>query len=201
MTKSSPLFDLAKLNNIAKNYLSSLSAEAVYTGLASWAQQFDDDFFLLIDKERNYTIKILNIERQRSKPRKDFACFSEIKTSISYMYDEFFAQEQADEVEIKDFYLASALEDYINNIYDEKDSEELWFSKIKELCPKYGFAATTKDYKANPEKYQGSVADFCEVLRVAVSHRTLSPNLYEVFQVLGLKRVKQRIIEFAHYCH
>ena len=89
-TSGGSLFDIEKLINISKNYLSRLSAKEVFDNLDNWSKEFDKDFNELINKYKEYTINILNIEREQKKPRKDFACYSEIKDNIWYMYDELF---------------------------------------------------------------------------------------------------------------
>ena len=90
ISKSGPLFDVEKLNSISREYISRMKAVEVYDKLLIWAKEFDNDFADLITKYKEYTISILNIEREQKKPRKDFSCYSEIKSYIWYMYDELF---------------------------------------------------------------------------------------------------------------
>jgi len=197
MSKSSPLFDLGKLNNIARNYLSSLSAIAVYQQLLIWAEEFDVELYQLITKYKDETIATLNIEREQAKPRKDYACYSEIKDSISYMYDELFYQEKNNDLTKKPFYLKETLEDYLENIYDEADDKETWIKKIKEFCPKYSFCPDMKEYREHAENYVGSLADFCELLRIGATRRTITPDLYEILRILGKEKLKKRFDELC----
>lgn len=195
MSKSGSLFDLEKLLNISKNYFSRLKAKDLYEKLVEWASVYDNDFYELITKEKEYTINILNIEREVERPRKDIESYSAVKREVGYMYDILFFNEEKT-YERKDFYSKELLEYYINKVYDEEDDKQTWFNKIKEMCPKFGFASETKEYKKNPENYKGSVAHACEVIRVAVTNRTNTPDLYEILKLLGKEKIKERISKF-----
>ena len=195
MSTSGSLYDLEKLINISKNYISRLKAEEVFNLVDAWSRTYDKEFNELINKYKDYTINVLNIEREVERPRKDIESFSAVKREIGYMYDElFFNEEKA--FERKDFYSKELLEYYIDNVYDEVDDKQTWFNKIKEMCPKFGFASETKEYKKNPENYKGSVAHACEVIRVSVTNRTMTPDLYEILKLLGKDRIKERISKF-----
>lgn len=195
MSTSGSLYDLEKLINISKNYISRLKAEELFNLVDAWSRTYDKEFNELINKYKDYTINVLNIEREVERPRKDIESFSAVKREIGYMYDElFFNEEKA--FERKDFYSKELLEYYIDNVYDEADDKQTWFNKIKEMCPKFGFASETKEYKKNPENYKGSVAHACEVIRVSVTNRTMTPDLYEILKLLGKDRIKERISKF-----
>lgn len=195
MSTSGSLYDLEKLINISKNYISRLKAEEVFNLVDVWSRTYDKEFNELINKYKDYTINVLNIEREVERPRKDIESFSAVKREIGYMYDELFFNEEKD-FERKDFYSKELLEYYIDNVYDEDDDKQTWFNKIKEMCPKFGFASETKEYKKNPENYKGSVAHACEVIRVSVTNRTMTPDLYEILKLLGKDRIKERISKF-----
>lgn len=195
MSTSGSLFDLEKLISISREYIKNLKAKEVFEGLDNWSKVYDKDFNTLINKYKEYTINILNIEREVERPRKDIESFSAVKREVGYMYDELFNIEEKT-FERKEFYSKELLEYYINNVYDENDDKQTWFNKIKEMCPSFGFASETKDYKKNPENYKGSVAQVCEVIRVAVTNRTNTPDLYEILKFLGKERIKERINNF-----
>ena len=195
MSTSGSLYDLEKLINISKNYISRLKAEEVFKLVDAWSRTYDKEFNQLINKYKDYTINVLNIERKVERPRKDIESFSAVKREIGYMFDELFFNEEKT-FERKDFYSKDLLEYYIDNVYDENDDKQTWFNKIKEMCPKFGFASETKEYKKNPENYKGSVAHACEVIRVSVTNRTMTPDLYEILKLLGKDRIKERISKF-----
>lgn len=195
MSTSGSLYDLEKLINISKNYISRLKAKEVFNLVDVWSRTYDKEFNELINKYKDYTINVLNIEREVERPRKDIESFSAVKREIGYMYDELFFNEEKT-FERKDYYSKELLEYYIDNVYDEADDKQTWFNKIKEMCPKFGFASETKEYKKNPENYKGSVAHACEVIRVSVTNRTMTPDLYEILKLLGKDRIKERISKF-----
>ena len=195
VSTSGSLFDLEKLMNISKNYLSTMKASELYDRTVSYVQEFDKEFYDLLTKYKDYTIDVLNIEREVARPRKDIESFSSVKREISYMFDELFVNDDTS-YEHKDFYDKELLTYYIDNVYDENDDKDTWFNKIKDMCPKFGFASETKEYKKNPEEYKGSVAHVCEVIRVAVTLRTMTPDLYEILKLLGKDRIKERIEKF-----
>lgn len=195
MSTSGSLYDLEKLINISKNYISRLKAEEVFNLVDVWSRTYDKEFNELINKYKDYTINVLNIEREVERPRKDIESFSAVKREIGYMYDELFFNEEKT-FERKDYYSKELLEYYIDNVYDEADDKQTWFNKIKEMCPKFGFTSETKEYKKNPENYKGSVAHACEVIRVSVTNRTMTPDLYEILKLLGKDRIKERISKF-----
>lgn len=196
ISASGTLFDIEKLNNISKNYISRLTAKEVYDGLLTWTNEFDKDFYNLLVKYDEYSINVLNIERERKKPRKDYGSYSEIKKNIWYMYDELFNDSVYNNVELNEKTNNEILLDYINNYYDELDDEETWYNKLKELAKKYNFASEVKEYKENPNNYNGHIGDICEFIRVITTSLTKTPSLYEILKLLGKDRIEKRINMF-----
>ena len=201
ISASGTLFDLDKMLNISKNYISRLKASEVYDASLKWAEEFDKELYDLLVKYKEYSINLFNIEREQKKPRKDYSCYSDIKNQIWYMYDELFDKEEDvyKDVEIKEYYNNDILFDYINNYYDNNDTKEQWYEKVKDLAVKYGFAANVKDYKENPNDYKGHVGDICEFIRVAVTSLTMTPDLYELLKLLGKNRIYSRIERFSKH--
>lgn len=196
MSKSGPIFDLEKLINISKNYISKLSAKEVYDNLLTWAKEFDPDFASLITKYKEYTINILNIEREQKKPRKDFSCYSSVKSYIWYMYDELYNDVTYEWQNIKDINeIKTIINDYLDNFYDENDAKDEWFEKVKALSIKYGYCDNTKDYNENPDKYKGSVIDISMIIRVAVTSKSMTPNLCDIMKLLGKDKIAKRFKE------
>ena len=194
MSKNGALFDLEKIVNISRNYISKLSAIDVYNSLLEWTLEFDKDFADLITKYKDFTIGVLNIEREQKKPRKDFSCYSEIKSYIWYMYKELFTDvnyEWQNINKLEDIKLI--LTDYINNYYDINDDKDTWFNKMKELSEKYNYCSDVKEYKNNPVNYKGSIIDISMVIRVAITSKTMTPDLYEIMKLLGISEIKNRI--------
>ena len=147
-------------------------------------------------KDKEYALKVFGIERGNKKPRKDIAKWSDVKENISYMYDaEFYNnnQEYPYQPEISDKEdISKILDLYIEKYYDENDDKQTWFNKIKEVAGEMGYAKEVKEFKANPEMYKAHVGDVSTVLRVALTSRTNTPDMYEIMQVLGKDRITKR---------
>ena len=194
ISKSGPLFDVEKLNSISKEYISRMSAVEVYNKLLEWAEEFDKEFAELISKYKQYTIDILNIEREQKKPRKDFSCYSEIKSYIWYMYNELFNNFEYEWQDIKNIKeIKTILTDYINNYYDISDDKDTWFNKMKGLSDKYGYCSNVKVFKENPGDYKGSIIDISMIIRVTLTSKSMTPDLYEIMRLLGVDTIKNRI--------
>ena len=194
ISESGSLFDIEKLLNISKNYISKLKASEVYDNLLKYTEEYDKDFNNLIKKYKDYTINILNIEREQKKPRKDYSSYSDIKNHIFYMYDELFTKDNYEFQKINDkSEIAHIANTYIEKYYDSDDDKETWFNKIKELCDEFGYASNMKDYKENPDKYKGNIADISTVIRVVLTTKYMTPDLYEIMKILGSDKIKERI--------
>ena len=198
MSKSCPLFDGEKLNNISKTYFSLLKASDIYNDACEYFNKYDKEFYDIFTKDKDYSINLLNIEREVKKPRKDIASDKDIKKEFSYMYDELFDSIESYEwqniTDIND--IKEILNTYIS-MYDINDDKNEWFNKCKELCDKLGYASDMKEYKANPEKYKGNVADVTTVIRVALTKKAQTPDLYELLKLIGVDGIKSRFEKVA----
>ncbi len=200
MSSSGGLYDLEKLNNISKNIISKMTKEEVYEKSYSWAYNYSNKLKELIEKDKNYYMNILNIEREQKKPRKDIAKWDEIFDNIWYMYDEVFNsidknydfKKITDKEEIK-----KILNIYLEKYFDISD-KDVWFNKIKLLCDELGYASDMKEYKSNPEQFKGSVADVSTVLRVALTTKSMTPDLYEIMKLLGKERIEKRYHKISY---
>lgn len=195
MSSSGALFDLDKLDNISKNYISKMSAEELYEEYITWAKKYDEHVYERISKYKKETIFFLNIERESKKPRKDYENYISIFPKTWYIYDEEWDKELTyDFVKITDKEeIKKIIEEYLNHVYNECDTEETWFSKIKELCEKMGYASNMKAYKENPDQYKGNVADFTTVMRVVLTTSSMTPNLYDIMKLLGKEKMLKRL--------
>ena len=194
MSASGSLFDVEKLFNITKNYISRMTSEELYESSLPWMKEYDKELYDLMVKYKDYTLKVFSIERYTEKPRKDYACFSDIRNGIWYMYDELFNNLTYDYQKITDKEeILHILNTYFNEYYDINDDKDTWFSKMKEMTEKLGFASNMKDYKKNPENYKGSIADISTVIRVSMTTKSMTPDLYEILKLLGMERINKRI--------
>ena len=195
MSKSGPLFDLEKLLNISRNYISKLTKDEVYKNLLEWTGTYDKEFNNLLVKYEDYTKNVLNIERKQKKPRKDYSCYSDIKNQIFYMYDELYNPTSYEWGKIDDKNeIIKILKTYMEKYFNITD-KEAWFNNIKTLTDELGYCSNMKEYKENPDKYKGSVADISTVIRVALTTKSMTPDLYEIMRLLGKDRIKERITE------
>lgn len=200
MSSSGALFDLDKLDNISKNYISKMSAEELFEQYREWAKKYDQHVYELISKYKDDTILFLNIEREGKKPRKDYENYSSIFSKTWYLYDEEWNRElkyDFGKINSKEE-IAKIMEEYLNNYYNKDDTEEEWFNKIKELCEDMGYAANMKEYKENPEKFKGNVADFTTAMRVLLTTSSMTPNLYDIMNILGKDRMLKRLEIFKN---
>ena len=193
MSSSGALFDLDKLDNISKNYLSKQKATKVFEMLDTWSKEYDKDFNTLINKYKDYTISVLNIEREQKKPRKDYASLSEIKQNIWYMYDELFTDVEYNFGNTSKEEVKEIVNEYFTKYYDINDDKDTWFNKMKELTDSLGYCSNMKEYKENPDNYKGSIADISNIIRVSVTTLRETPDLYEILIILGTDRINNRI--------
>ena len=195
MSVSGALFDMVKLNDVSKIVISRYSAESVYEESLKWAKKYDEELAqMLVDKE--YSLKVLGIERGNAKPRKDIAKWSDVKENIIYMYDDKFLNANIEypyqTINEKEE-INKILSLYIEKYYDENDDKQTWFDKIKELSGEMGYAKEVKEFKEKPGKYKAHVGDVSTVLRVALTGRTNTTDMYEIMQVLGKESVIKRL--------
>ena len=194
MSKSPALFDLEKLNNISKNYISKLKASKLYEDTSTYLKEYDKEFYEIFTKDKEYSTSILNIEREQKKPRKDIGAYSFVKKNTWYMYDELFNNIEYEWVNITNIEdIKLIINTYFKDYYNILDDKETWFNKIKELCDKLGYASDMKKYKEDPSKYKGDVADVSTVIRVAITSKKETPDLYEILKILGTDRINNRI--------
>lgn len=193
MSVSGALFDMVKLNDISKNVISLMPAKKVYDYTAAWAKEYDKEFYELLTRDEEYSVNILNIDREGPKPRKDIACFSEVKDYVSYFFNEIADLKMELPENITSDMAKEILELYVEE-YDGARDKDSWFGHIKEMCEKLGYTPNVKEYKKNPDAYKGHVGDVSTVIRLAVTGRKNTPDLYAIMQILGENEVKSRLM-------
>lgn len=196
MSVSGALFDMVKLLDISKRVISKHTAIEVYEKALAWATNHNEELKNLLESDKEYALKVLGIERGNVKPRRDIAKWSDVKENIIYMYDEeFFKNEQQYEfqkINNKDE-IRNIINAYIEKYYNPEDDKETWFNKIKDLSEEFGYARETKEYKQNPENYKGHVGDVSTVIRICLTARANTPDMYEIMNVLGRESVIKRL--------
>ena len=185
------LFDYAKLTDVSKNVISKMTAEEVYALLTEWAKEFDPDFGAKLEADPAFATAILAIGRGGKKPRKDLAVWKDAKDYMGFFYDDYLQQPVFDE-RFDNATVIKALEGFLAT-FDFADDANTWFTKVKELTESMGFTTDMKAYKADPTAFPGTVADISTFIRLAVTGKTNSPDLYTVMQILGYARTVARI--------
>ncbi len=192
MSVSGALFDMVKFNDVSKNVISVMTNAQVYNLVVDWAKDYDKELYNLFVADADKAKAILNIDRDNPKPRKDIACWEEVKNYVEFFYNELYKADYTLPEHIAKEDAIEILTKY-KDVYSESDSKEDWFNKIKELCLACGFTPNVKEYKQNPEAFKGHVGDVSTVIRVAMTSRTNTPDLYYIMQILGVEEVMNRI--------
>ena len=194
MSVSGALFDMVKMLDVSKLVISRFTAEKIYEETLKWAKRHDEELVKILS-DREYSLKVFGIERGNKKPRKDIAKWSDVKENISYMYEEEIEKDNNEypyQVINDKEDIEKILKLYIEKYYDENDDKQTWFDKIKELSGEMGYAKEVKEFKANPDMYKAHVGDVSTVLRVALTKRTNTPDMYEIMKVLGKENIVKR---------
>ena len=194
MSVSGALFDIVKILDISKTVISKYTAEQIYDEAMKWAKVYDKELEQMLEN-KEYALKVFGIERGNAKPRKDISKWSDVKANIIYMYDDKFdgIDEKYDYQKVQDKEtIEKIVKLYIEKYYNENDDKQTWFDKIKDLAEEIGYAREVKEWKKEPEKWPGHVGDVSTVLRVALTRRSNTPDMYEIMQVLGKDSIKAR---------
>lgn len=192
-------FDEDKFNNICKTYFSRKNGKEVYEETLEWAKKYDKEYATLLEENKKLMINFLSIEKDGPRPRKDISKYSDVKEEFSYAIDKMFEEENYSKFDGEKTYDISLIEDYVNNYLELDCTNEEWFNKVKEFAISNGFAGSPKEYKKNPEEYKGHVGDICEALRVMVTGRLKSPDLFSIMKILGKENVLKRISLYKKY--
>ncbi len=192
MSQSGTLFDLAKLDDISRTYLSRLSAEEMYAFLRTWAEEYSPERVSVCLEPAEYMLRVLALcmGTGGKKRRKDFICARQALDSLSYFFDGLFKPDYSYSLEAQE--CAEILRAFAGT-YNYADQSGEWFDKIKAIAAGMGYAAEMSDYRKNPEAFKGSVGDVAEVIRVAVTGLKNTPDLWTILQILGEERVRARL--------
>ncbi|MEE3362353.1 MAG: glutamate--tRNA ligase [Anaerovoracaceae bacterium] len=195
MSTSGALFDINKLNDVSKDTLVKISAEDLFAFMLEWAEEYDPETASILRGRESYVGPILDLGRSGKKPRKDFVNAPQMFDYISYFFDERFEIRDEAPEEVRGDEKA-ILEKYLET-YDQSDDQNDWFGKIRGIAESLGYAARPKDFKKEPDRYKGHVGHVSQVIRIAVTGRAQSPDIWEIQQILGEKRVRERVRAFA----
>ncbi len=194
MSSSGCLFDLIKLNDVSKNVISVMSAQNVYENIAAWAKVYDPEFYEIFTADPEFSTAVMNIDRENPKPRKDIARWSEVKDYVSYFFKPLYQPDYTLPENISKADAAAIAEKYLAE-FDLADDKDQWFARIKDMCEPLGFTPNVKEFKKNPEAFKGHVGDVSTVIRIALTSRRNTPDLFSIMQLLGEDEIKARLTE------
>jgi len=200
LNSSGALFDMVKLTDVSKEVISRMTTDELLTHVLAWSKQYDIKLYELLNRDLAYTRQILSIERENvTKIRKDFAKYKDILPNTFYMFDDLFNEYIIDgyNFDLKDgkFTIEDVnmvLTEYLK-VYDAAHDKETWFNTVKTMAETLGYCVNMKEYKQNPEAFKGSIADVTGFIRVALTNKQNTPDIYAIMQVLGEKKTRERL--------
>lgn len=199
MSKSGALFDLVKLNDVSKDVIARMKADVVYDNYKVWSEEYDKQMYELIAANEKMMREVFNIDKEGPKPRKDFAKWEDVKEKIFYYFDELFDKETIDKIELPqaiDLNEAKRIIEAYAKSYNFNTDKDTWFEELKASGVLLGYCSNKKDYKASPENYRGMISDVAGTVRAAISHRSNTPDLYTIMQIMGEEKVRSRFEKF-----
>lgn len=197
MNPAGSLFDYDKLYDVSKNTIARMTTDKVYDLYSKWSSIYDKEFHEEFVKDEEFTKQIISIGRGGKKPRKDYGVWSEMKDYMGFFFDKYFTiiDQIPNNFDRED--VISVINSFMET-YSESDDANVWFEKVKNIAESLGFASDMKAFKATPEAFKGSVADVSMFLRMAVTGKINSPDLYTVMNIIGKDKVVERLLNYKN---
>lgn len=192
MSNSGALFDIMKFEDVSRGVLLRTPAREIYDEFSEWLSEYDKEFYSIFTRDRSYSERILDVGRSGSRPRKDLTSWKQARQFLAFYFPETFEIEDEFPERVSEEDKQEILKMYLET-FDYGDDNSEWFGKIREITEKLGYAVKPKDFKKNPEMYKGSVSDVSSVIRVALTGRTNSPDLWEIIHIIGEDEMRRRI--------
>ena len=167
-------------------------AEEIYEFELAWAKEYAPEKAALLAADPEKTKRIFDIDRGGEKPRKDLIFAQQIFQFISYFFDETFTPETDMPAECSAEDIREIFRRYKEG-YNEADDNSAWFEKIRAITADLGYAGKPKDYKKNPDQYKGHVGHVSNCIRIALTGRSNSPDLWTIQQIMGKEQVFARL--------
>lgn len=114
------------------------------------------------------------------------------------MFDEYFENPIYESTKISDKEEIKIILNTYFAKYLDLSNKDTWFLKVKEMTDELGYASNIKEYKKNPEIYKGNVSDITGVIRVALTSKTNTPDLYEIMKLLGKEKIQERFTKYIN---
>ena len=128
-------------------------------------------------------------------PRKDLRKWSDFRPAYGFFFPELFTPVGPGDERLgglPDELVRAFVADFADGYQDLADPKE-WFGQIRDLAAKHGFAPNAKQYKQAPQDYPGSIREASQLIRVALTGSTKSPDLASVARALGRDEVLRRV--------
>lgn len=201
LNSAGALFDIVKLIDVSKNVIAKMTSAELLENVINWSKIYDQKAYDILIRDLDYSKKILGIERDGAiKIRKDFAKYGDIYPNIIYFFNDLYLADikngynfDTKEGKLKLEDIKKVITKYIE-VYNHNMSKEEWFDSVKLVCDDLGYASNMKEYKQEPEKFKGSIADITSIIRVALTNKKNTPDIYAIQQVLGKQEVIDRLI-------
>ena len=191
-----PIFDLVKLESISREFIAQLPIEEALESLITWARENDPALAAVITGNLPQVHRIFANERNPAVQRKDLAKWNEFRAAYGLYFQELFPPVR----DASDPRFAPVGSDMVVKLakgfadsYRHEDNKEAWFEQIRKLASDHGFAPTAGQYKKSPESFAGSIGHVSNVIRIAMTGLTTSPDLFLVAQNLGEEELLRRV--------
>ncbi|TDW90696.1 glutamyl-tRNA synthetase [Kribbella pratensis] len=198
-----PLVDLVKLEDISADHIATLSGQQILDAVRAWAVEYDAELVPVLDKEKDLALRALAVERDGvENPRKDLRKWSDFRPAYGFFFTELFvpvdgpADERLVLLGVAADVVTAFAADLVAN-YEHLGDPQAWFDQIRTLAGKHRFAPNAKEYKKDPEAYVGSIREASQLVRVAITGATRSPDLHATAQALGAPEVLRRLRALA----
>jgi glutamyl-tRNA synthetase len=190
-----PLVDLVKLEDISADYIATLSGPEIYAAVTGWAAEFDPELHRVIESHPDLTLAALAVERDGvTNPRKDLRKWSDFRAAYGFFFAELFTLAGPDDSQLGlPTDLVRSFAGAFVASYRDLDDPAQWFQQVRDLAEKFGFASSAKEYKQSPDAYPGSIREASQLIRVALTGSTKSPDLFQVARTLGRDEVIRRV--------
>ena len=195
MSLEGALFDMGKVNFFAKEILGKKNKHEILVMAKEYAKEFNQELYDLIERDENLFMEIMNIEREKENPRKDYEKFGDLYSKISFFYNDLYDSMAKEGLQFNERFDANTIKEVLSNVKNDlslEQDEQSWFNNMKEIGEKLGFAPNGKTFKQNPDQYKGTIGDVAEMLRISLTTRKNSPNLYYVMKILGKEECDRR---------
>ena len=196
MSHEGALFDMRKLNFFSREILGRMKIDEIYDFAYSYASRYNQELLEVINRDRSLFKSILNIERDKENPRKDYDKISSFLDIAAFFYNDKYQEMIKSPLPFNERFSNEDIKEVLINLRDNlsiNQDESSWFNSMKEIGEHINYAPNGKLYKKNPELYKGSVSDIAEILRIALTSKKNSPNLYYVMCILGKEEYTARI--------